>query len=67
MNNNTNLIDTMIENDEVILNFDEKLFNDVDNKKVLSEVVETINLSIKANYGIETVVYNVDSEPINLN
>lgn len=67
MNSNTTLIDTMLETDEVILNFDQKIFNDIDNKTILEEVVNTINLSIKANYGIETVVYNVDSEPINLN
>lgn len=67
MSSDTTLIDTMLETDEVILNFDQKIFNDIDNKVILEEVVNSINLSIKANYGIETVVYNVDSEPISLN
>ena len=67
MSSDTTLIDTMLETDEVILNFDQKIFNDIDNKVILEEVVNSINLSIKANYGIKTVVYNVDSEPISLN
>ena len=67
MNTNTELVETMLEADEVILNFNQSIYNDLDNKAILSEVVKTINLSIEANYGIETVVYNVDSEPINLN
>lgn len=67
MNTNTELVETMLEADEVILNFNQSIYNDLDNKAILSEVVKTINLSIEANYKIENVVYNVDSEPINLN
>lgn len=67
MNTNTELVETMLEADEVILNFNQSIYNDLDNKTILSEVVKTINLSIEANYKIENVVYNVDSEPINLN
>ena len=67
MNNKAKLKDTLIENDEVILNFDSGILNDVDSKTVLKEVTQSINYSIIANYGIKNVALNVDSEPINVN
>lgn len=67
MNNKAKLKDTLIETDEVILNFDSGILNDVDSKTVLKEVTQSINYSIIANYGIKNVALNVDSEPINVN
>ena len=67
MNNKSKLKDTLIETDEVILNFDSGILNDVDSKTVLKEVTQSINYSIIANYGIKNVALNVDSEPINVN
>ena len=67
MNNKAKLKDTLIETDEVILNFDSGILNDVDSKTVLKEVTQSINYSIIANYGIKNVALNVDSEPINAN
>lgn len=67
MNNKAKLKDTLIETDEVILNFDSGILNNVDSKTVLKEVTQSINYSIIANYGIKNVALNVDSEPINVN
>ena len=67
MNNKAKLKDTLIETDEVILNFDSGILNDVDSKTVLKEVTQSINYSIIANYGTKNVALNVDSEPINVN
>ena len=67
MNNKAKLKDTLIETDEVILNFDSGILNDVDSKTVLKEVTQSINYSIIDNYGIKNVALNVDSEPINVN
>lgn len=67
MNNNTKLIDMMFEEDEVILNFNENIFTSVEDKRILDEVVNTIDLSIKANYNIENITYNVNSEVVKLN
>ena len=67
INANVNLLDTSIENDEITLNFDKNLYNDQDSKEVFKEVINSINLSIEATYGIESVSYVVENEPLNLN
>ena len=67
MNSNTSLIDTSIEKDEITLNFDKNLYNDQDSKEVFKEVINAINLSIEATYGIESVSYTVEQEPLNFN
>ena len=65
MNNNTTLLETSIEENEITLNFDKNLYSDQDTKEVLEEVINTINLSIEATYGIEDVSYMVENEPLN--
>ncbi len=67
MNSNANLIDMSIEKNEITLNFDKNLYNDQNNKEVFKEVINTINLSIEATYGISSVSYIVDAEPLNFN
>lgn len=67
MNSNTNLIDTSIEKNEISLNFDKNIYSDQDSKEVLKEVISTINLSIEATYGIDSISYMVESEPLKTN
>ena len=67
INANVNLLDTSIENDEITLNFDKNLYNDQDSKEVFKEVINAINLSIEATYGIESISYVVENEPLNIN
>ena len=67
INANVNLLDTSIENNEITLNFDKNLYNDQDNKEVFKEVINAINLSIEATYGIESISYVVENEPLNIN
>lgn len=64
MNNEVDLIDSSIENDEMTLSFNEYLYDDYDSKEVLKEVIESINLSIEATYGIDAVSYIVENEPL---
>ena len=67
MNINANLLDISIEKDEITLNFDKNLYSSYDSKEVLKEVINAINLSIEATYGIESVSYTIENEPINVN
>ena len=67
MNSTTKLLDTLIEENEMVLNFDKNLYSDQDSKEVLKEVINAINLSVEATYGIESVSYTVEQEPLNFN
>ncbi len=67
INNDVELLDTMIDYNEISLNFNQNILSDLENKKILEEVVKTINLSIEANYGIKSITYSVNAEPINNN
>lgn len=67
MNSETDLIDSSIENDEITLNFNRNLYDNQESKGVLKEVIDSINLSIEATYGIKDVSYIVENEPINFN
>lgn len=58
-----------LENYEIIentmyLSFNDKLFNDIYSNNILEEVKYTLNMSIKENYDVETVVYLVDGKEI---
>lgn len=64
LNYNTKLIDYELKNDVLTLNFNEYLFDDVDNKNVLEEVIYSISLSIRDNYDVKEVVFNVMGEQI---
>jgi len=67
MNVNTSLVDVSIEDNEISLNFDKNLYSDYDTKEVLKEVISSINLSIEATYGIKSVSYTVENEPLIFN
>ena len=65
MNSNVSLLDSSIENDEITLNFNEYLYDNRESKEVLKEVIDSINLSIEATYGIDNISYVVENEPLN--
>ena len=67
INSNAKLLDSSIEKDEITLNFDQNLYNDQDTKEVLKEVINAINLSVEATYGIASVSYMIEQEPLNFN
>ena len=64
LNSNAKLLATEQEIDTLFLVFNEYIFNDMNDKKILEEVLYTINLSIKDNYDIKEVVYKVGDEEI---
>lgn len=64
LNSNTKLLATEQEIDTLFLVFNEYIFNDMNDKKILEEVLYTINLSIKDNYDVNEVIYKVGDEEI---
>lgn len=64
LNSNAKLISVEHSDDTLKLNFNEYIYNDLDEKQILEEVIYTICLSIKDNYDVKQVIMNVNDEEI---
>ena len=58
------LEDYEIKENTMNLTFNNKIFDDLDSKKILEEVKYPISLSIKDNYDVDEVVFYVSDEEI---
>lgn len=59
INSNTKLLETNLTEDIIELTFNDYILSDFDSNSILEEVKESILLSIKDNYDIKEVVFNV--------
>ena len=64
LNSNTKLLETSNENDILTLTFNNYIFDDIENSKILEEVIRVISLSVKDNYDVKDVVFVVNNEQI---
>lgn len=64
LNSNTKLLATEQEVDTLFLVFNEYIFSDMDERNILEEVLFTIELSIKDNYDVKEVVFEVNDREI---
>ena len=64
LNSNTKLLKTSNENDILTLTFNNYIFDDVENSKILEEVIHVISLSIRDNYDVKDVIFVVNNEQI---
>ena len=64
LNNNTKILSVNNDNDTFKVNFNDAIFNDINEKDILEEVIYTISMSINDNYDINKVVFNVNNEEI---
>ena len=64
LNDNTKLISVNESDNELIVNFNSAIFNDINEKEILEEVIYTIAMSINDNYNVDIVVFNVEDEEI---
>ncbi len=64
LNYNTRLKDYNVSGDVLTLYFNEYLFDDIKDEKVLEEVIYSICLSIKDNMDVKQVVFNVNNKEI---
>lgn len=64
LNDKTELLETTITDDSLNLVFNSYIFEDIINKNILEEVIYTISLSIKDNYDVKEVIFNVGNEEI---
>ena len=64
LNYNTKLLDYQISDDRITLNFNDYIFDDVNSKNILEEVIYSISLSVQSNYDVKEVIYMVNGEEI---
>ena len=65
LNSNTKLISSNIDQDNISLVFNDYILNDSNYQDILKEVIDTICLSIKDNYQVKTVSFNINNQEIN--
>ena len=64
LNYNAKLMSYSCDDDKLLLNFNDYLFDDANEKSILEEVVYSICLSIRDNYDINEVIFLVDGKEI---
>lgn len=64
LNSNIELLAVQENADILELTFNSYIFDDIDNKDILEEVIHTICLSIKDNYDVEEVIFQMEDEQI---
>lgn len=64
LNSNTELLKVENTNDIMNLSFNNYIYNDLNEKSILEEVIYTIGLSLRDNYNIKEVTFLVDNEEI---
>ncbi|MBQ9318805.1 MAG: GerMN domain-containing protein [Bacilli bacterium] len=64
LNDNTKILSVNEENNTLTVDFNNYIFNDLDNKDILEEVIYTIYLSIQDNYNVKDVVFTYDNQEI---
>ncbi len=64
LNSNTELLSNFEENDTMSLMFNDYIFNNLDDRNILEEVIYTISLSIGDNYDVKEVDFKVNDKEI---
>jgi len=64
LNDGTKLVSSNIDGKVMNLEFNNYLFDDINTKDILEEVVYTISLSVSDNYDIDQLVFNVDNRQV---
>ena len=57
-------VENVNEGEEFVVNFNNAIFNDINSKEILEEVIYTISMSIYDNYDVNSVIFNVEDEEI---
>ena len=64
LNSNTKLMSAEEKENELRLSFNNSILYNINNQKILEEVIYTISLSVKDNYNVDSVIFNVDNKEI---
>lgn len=64
LNSNTKVVSLNEDDNQLVIDFNDYIYNDIDSNEILDEVIYTICLSIQDNYNVDTVVFTVDNKEI---
>lgn len=64
LNEDVQLLKSEIKNDEMVLEFNDAIFNSIDERMILEEVIYTIVLSVGDNYNVSAVSFNFENQEI---
>lgn len=64
INSNTKLLSINKTDDVLELGFNDYIFNDINERDILEEVIHTITYSVKSNYDVNEVVFEVNNQEI---
>ena len=64
LNSNTKVLSVTETDEQLVIEFNDYIFNDIDTKDILEEVIYTICLSIEDNYNVKEVIFKVENEEI---
>ena len=64
LNDSTKLLDYELNDNQLILNFNEGILSDATSNNILEEVIYTISLSMNDNYDVDEIVFKVENEEI---
>ncbi len=64
LNSNTKIVSLNEANNQLVIDFNDKIFNDKDSNTILDEVIYTISLSILDNYNVDSVIFTVNDQEI---
>ena len=64
LNSNTKLINAEEKENELKLSFNNSILDSINEQTILEEVIYTISLSVKDNYDVDSVIFNVDNKEI---
>ncbi|MGI6325322.1 MAG: GerMN domain-containing protein [Bacilli bacterium] len=64
LNSKAKLLNYELQNNQLILNFNDYIYTDMNSKNILEEVSYCIALSVFDNYDVDTVIFNVNEERV---
>ena len=64
LNSNTKVVSLNEDENQLVIDFNDYIYNDIDSNEILDEVIYTICLSVQDNYNVDTVVFTVDNKEI---
>lgn len=64
LNSKAKLLNYELQNNQLILNFNDYIYADMNSKNILEEVSYCIALSVFDNYDVDTVIFNVNEERV---
>lgn len=64
LNSNTKIVSIDENSEEIVIDFNDSIYNDKDTEEILDEVIYTLSMSIEDNYDVESVIFTVNNKEI---